>query len=80
MTHPTVKKTFTPAHTEMLVAQHRKAIKHLLEAIRNHQDAILQYELGEHEKATQFAVSANGHQSLAVEAQRDDRGNYVLNR
>lgn len=72
MIHPTIKKTFSPAHSEMLVSQHRKAIKHLLEAIRNHQDAILQYELGEHEKATHYAVAANGHQSLAVEAQRDD--------
>jgi hypothetical protein len=59
------------------VENHKGAAKHHEAAAKNHHEAARQHEEGNHEKAAQSTVLANGHSSLAAEAQKDDARHHA---
>jgi hypothetical protein len=53
------------------VENHKTAAAHFTEAAKHHTEAAKQHEAGNDEKASHSTVKANGHQSIAREAQKE---------
>jgi len=60
------------------VENHKEAAMHHEEAAKNHHEAAKHHEDGNHEKAAQSTVIANGHSSLAHEAQKEDAKHHAV--
>jgi len=65
------KTNLSPADNQKVIENHKTAAKHHEEAGKHHRDAAKHYEDGNHDKAAQSAVKANGHQLLAKDAQEE---------
>jgi hypothetical protein len=59
------------------VENHKVAARHHEEAAKNHHEAAKHHEDGNHEKAAQSTIIANGHSSLAHEAQKEDAKHHA---
>jgi hypothetical protein len=69
----TTTKTPTATTDELKgIEYHKTAAKHHEEAAKHHLDAAKHHEAGNHEKASSSTVKANGHHTLAHEAQKED--------
>jgi len=60
------------------VENHKQAAAHHQEAAKHHLDAAKHHEAGNHEKAGQSTVIANGHHLRAGEYQREDAKHHAL--
>ena len=69
----------TPADNQKGIENHKKAAKNLEEAAKHHLEAAKHHEAGDHEKAAVSTIKAQGHQSIANEAQRSDAKNHAMN-
>jgi hypothetical protein len=56
---------------------HKVAAKHHEEAAKHHHEAARHHDEGNHEKAAQHTVIANGHSTLAQEAQKADSTHHA---
>jgi hypothetical protein len=54
------------------IENHLQAASHHQEAAKHHLEAVKHHEEGNHEKAAQSTVKANGHSSLANDHQKED--------
>ena len=63
------KTNLSPADNQKGIEHHKTAAKHHEEAAKHHRDAAKHHEEGNHDKAAESAVKANGHQLLAKDAQ-----------
>jgi hypothetical protein len=66
------KTTISPAENQKGIENHKTAAKHHEEAAKHHIEAAKQHEAGNHEKAAESTVKAQGHSSLANDAQKED--------
>ena len=57
---------------EKRIENHIKAAIHHEEAAKHHYDAVKHHRSGDHKKATESSIKANGHHALAVESLRED--------
>lgn len=65
-------KNLSPEENLKNIENHRKVSTHLDDASKHHIDAAKHHEAGNHEKAAQSTIVANGHLLLANEAQKED--------
>ena len=56
---------------ETIIKNHKKAATHLEEAAKCHLEAAKYHEAGNHEKAHQSTIKAQGHTTHACEAQKE---------
>jgi hypothetical protein len=75
----TEKTTVSPAENQKGIENHKTTAAHLEAAAKLHLEAAKYHEAGDHEKAAQSTVKAQGFQSLATEAQREDLKQHALN-
>jgi hypothetical protein len=66
------------AETKKGVENHKVAAMHHEEAAKKHHEAAKHHEMGNHEKAAQSTVIANGHCCLANEAQKEDAKHHAV--
>ena len=80
-TSPTRKDEVTAptAESQKNIENHRTAAKHHEEAAKHHNDAAQHHENGDHAKAAESTVKAQGHNAIAVEHQRTDSKQHALN-
>jgi hypothetical protein len=71
-TSPKAEKTDVSAEIHKGVENHKTAAKHHEAAAKHHHEAVKHHEAGNHEKAAESTVKANGHSKLAQEAQTED--------
>ena len=74
------KTTISPADNQKGIENHKTAAKHHEQAAKHHQEAAKHHEDGNHEKAAESTIKAQGHNSLAVDAQREDTKQHALNK
>lgn len=60
------------------VENHKMAAMHHEEAAKNHHEAAKHHEDGNHDKAAQSTVIANGHSNIAHEAQKEDAKHHSV--
>jgi hypothetical protein len=60
------------------IENHKTAAKHHEEAAKHHHEAAKHHDEGHHDKAAQSTVKANGHHTLAGEAQKEDVKHHAL--
>lgn len=60
------------------VDNHKMAAMHHEEAAKNHHDAAKHHDDGNHEMAAHSTVIANGHSTIAHEAQKEDAKQHAL--
>lgn len=60
------------------IENHKKAATHLEAAANHHRDAAEYHEKGNHKKAHQSAIYANGHCCIANEIQREDAKQHAI--
>ena len=60
------------------VENHKVAALHHEEAAKNHHEAAKHHDEGNHEKAAQSTVVANGHSALANDAQKEDAKHHTV--
>jgi len=60
------------------IDNHKQAAAHHEEAAKHHLEAAKHHEAGNHEKAHQSAVLANGHSCMASECQKEDVKSHAL--
>ena len=81
-TTTTAKKPETtkvsPADNQKGIDNHKKAATHLEAAAKHHLAAADHHEDGNHEEAAKSTVIAQGHVTLATEAQKEDAKNHAL--
>ncbi len=75
----TEKTNVSPVENKKGIENHKKTAAALEAAAKHHLDAAKYHETGEHEKAALSTIKAQGHLSLATEAQREDVKNHALN-
>ena len=68
----------TPADNQKGIENHKKAATHLEAAAKHHLAAADHHEDGNHEEAAKSTVVAQGHVTLANEAQKEDQKNHAL--
>ncbi len=75
-----VEKPNTP-HTEHQVGieNHQEAARHHEQAAKHHHDAAHYHQEGNHEKANESTIKAQGHHYLAGKAQKKDITYHALN-
>ena len=61
------------------IENHKQAAVHHQEAAKHHTEAAKHHEAGNHEKAHESAILANGHASIASDHQKEDVKNHALN-
>ncbi len=61
------------------IENHKKAAKHHEEAAKQHLDAVKHHEDGNHDKALNSTVKAQGHAALAADTQQEVNKNHALN-
>jgi hypothetical protein len=61
------------------IENHKSAAIHHQEAAKHHLEAINHHEKGNHEKAAQSTIRANGHSSLANDHQKEDAKHHAIN-
>jgi hypothetical protein len=61
------------------IDNHRKAAKHHEEAARYHLEAARYHEKGNHEKAYECSLKAQGHHYMAGSVQQQDMIDHALN-
>jgi hypothetical protein len=66
------KTTVTPEENKKGIENHKKIASHFEAAAKSHLDAAKHHEAGEHEKAAKSTVEAHGHNSHAIDGQRED--------
>lgn len=74
----TEKPSFSPAENQKGIENHKKTATHLESAAKHHHEAAKHHEDGNHEKAAQSTIKAQGHVTLATEAQREDVKHHAL--
>jgi predicted Zn-dependent protease len=72
------EKKVSPADNKKDIENHKKIATHLEEAAKQHKEAAKQHQAGEHDKAAKSTVIAQGHQTLAQEAHKDDAKYHAL--
>ena len=79
-TTPVKKETpnVMAAEVKKGVENHKAAAMHHEEAAKSHHEAAKHHIEGNHEKAAQTTIIANGHSSLANEAQKEDAKHHAL--
>lgn len=60
------------------ILNHKMAAKHHEEAAKYHHEAAAHHEAGNHDKACDCTVKAQGHHCLAGEAQKQDAKHHTL--
>jgi hypothetical protein len=60
------------------IQNHKTAAKHHEEAAKHHLDAAKHHENGDHAKAAQSTVMAQGHHAIAHEHQKEDVKQHAL--
>jgi len=65
-------KTLSPAELQKNIECHKTASTHLEAASKHHMEAAKHHEKGEHEKAAQSTIVAQGHVQLAKKQQEED--------
>ena len=65
------------ASGSMSIENHKLAATHHQEAAKHHLDAVRHHEEGNHEKAAESTVKANGHSSLADDHQKEDAKHHA---
>lgn len=60
------------------IENHRKAAKHHEEAAKHHHDAAKHHEAGNHDKACDSTLKAQGHHCCASELQRENVKQHAL--
>lgn len=60
------------------IQNHKKLANHLQEAAKHHLDAAKHHEEGNHEKAYNSTILAQGHLSIAYEAQKEDVRHHAI--
>ena len=70
--HKMEKTTIAPADNKKGIENHKNAAKHLEEAAKHHHEAAKHHEDGNHDKAAESTVKAQGHTSMANDAQKED--------
>lgn len=60
------------------IDNHKKAAEHHEEAAKHHHEAAKQHEAGNHDKAAQSTVIAQGHHTLAGEHQKEDAKHHAM--
>jgi hypothetical protein len=68
----------SPAENQKGIENHKEIAAHLQEASKHHLDAAKHHEEGNHEKAAESTVKAQGHTSLAHEGQKEDAKHHAL--
>jgi hypothetical protein len=66
------------AENQKGIEYHKQAAMHHEEAAKHHLDAAKQHEAGNHDKACESTVKANGHSCLATEHQQADLKAHAL--
>ncbi|MDZ4757941.1 MAG: hypothetical protein SGJ10_07370 [Bacteroidota bacterium] len=61
------------------IENHKKIASHLEAAAQHHLAAAKHHEDGEHDKAAQSTIKAQGHFTLARDAQKEDVRHHALN-
>jgi hypothetical protein len=61
------------------IENHRTAATHFEAAAKHHTEAAKFHQEGKHEQAAQSTIKAQGHQTLANEAQKEDAKHHALN-
>jgi len=61
------------------IENHKQAANHHQEAAKHHLDAAKHHEAGNHEKAHESAVLANGHATIASDFEKEDAKQHALN-
>ena len=72
------KNLLTPEQNKTGIESHKTAAKHHEEAAKNHHEAAKHYEAGDHQKAAQSTITAQGHHTLATEAMKEHSKNLAL--
>lgn len=71
-------KPASEAQSLKAIENHRKAAKHHEQAAKNHHDAANHHEQGNHDKASERTVKAQGHNNLATEYQKEDAKYHAM--
>lgn len=78
-TNITAEKTkVSTAENQKGIENHKTAAKHHQEAAKHHLDAAKHHEAGNHDKASDSTIKAQGHNCLANDAQREDVKHHAL--
>lgn len=79
LTTTKVEKTnLSPAENQKRIDNHRKVAKHHEEAAKHHLDAAKHHEEGNHEKAYECALKAQGHLNHVGETLKEIAKHHVL--
>jgi hypothetical protein len=65
-------KAVTPAENRKGIENHKTIATHLEAAAKNHLEAAKHHEEENHDKAAKSTIVAQGHLTIASEAQRED--------
>ncbi len=68
---PTATSTSPVEHNKKAASHHQEAAKHNLDAAKHHED-------GNHEKAAQSTLKANGHSTLANDHQKEVAKHHAM--
>lgn len=66
------------AENQKNIDNHKEAAKQHQEAAKDHLEAAKYHEAGNHDKACESAVKANGHHCLAAEAAKQDAKQHAM--
>jgi hypothetical protein len=77
-TVPTKSTKVPQADNQAGIENHKKAASHLEQAAKHHLEAAGHHENENHEKAAKSTVIAQGHVTLANEAQKEDTKYHAL--
>jgi len=72
------KVKLTPAENQKRVENHKTTATHLEAAAKEHLDAAKHHENEEHEKAAKSTITAQGHLTLARDAQKEVLKSHAL--
>ncbi|MEI7597073.1 MAG: hypothetical protein WCK02_15100 [Bacteroidota bacterium] len=72
-------KTISPSETLKGIENHKEAAKQHEEAAKHHHEAAKHHEKGEHGKAAQSSIKAQGHLTHAITASKQDVKHHALN-
>ena len=73
------KTKVSPTENKKGIENHKQTATHLQTAAKYHLEAAKHHEEENHEKAAQSTIKAQGHLTLANEAQKEDVKNHALN-
>ncbi len=78
LTAPKKETTVSPVDNQKGIENHKKAAEHHQEAAKQHLEAAKHHESGNHDKAAQATVKANGQSVLANEAHKEDAKHHAM--